>query len=114
MLKTAFMGNTIINKNPLAWKLAGTATNNNTLLMPSDYNEILLWGSYSTIQFSAVVPKQEISSTAIYLRGTEYYNSTNNESIAFKVTSTEAKIEGWYYNGGNARTSGVTFKLYYR
>ena len=100
--------------NPLAWKLAGTATNNNVVAMPTEYNEILLWGSYNTIQFSVVVPKQEISSTAIVPRGAEYYNASNNESVAFKVTSTEAKIEGWYYNGGNARTSGLTFKLYYR
>lgn len=107
------MGKTII-KNPMTWKLAGTATNNNTVAMPTEYNEVLLWGVYSTVQFTAVVPKQEISNTGTYPRCATYYNASNNEAVIFKVTSTEAKIEGWYYNGGNARTSGVTLKLYYR
>lgn len=107
------MATSTIN-NPMAWKLAGTATNNNTVSMPSDYNEILLLGSYGTVQFFAVVPKQEINNTGTYPRCATYYNASNNEAITFKVTSTEAKIEGWYYNGGNARTSGLTFKLYYR
>lgn len=100
--------------NPMAWKLAGTATNNNTVSMPSDYNEILLWGLYGTVLFSAVVPKQEINNTGTYPRCAFYYNASTNEAVAFKVTSTEAKIESWYYNSGNARTSGLTFKLYYR
>jgi len=100
--------------NPMAWKLAGTATGNNPVTMPTDYNEVLLWGLYGTVLFSAVVPKQEISNTGATPRGSFYYNASNNESIIFKVTSTEAKIEGWYYNSGSVRTSGLTFKLYYR
>lgn len=111
------MGKTTI-KNPMTWKLQGTRTSGvdstMQITMPTEYNEVLLWGSYNTIQFSAVVPRHEISSTAIYPRGAEYYNSTNNESVAFKVTSTEADLAGWYYNGGTGRTTGVTFKLYYR
>lgn len=98
----------------LEWKLKGTASGNNTVAMPSDYNEILLWGSYGTVLFTAVVPKQEISSTAIYPRNSFYYNASTNEAVTFKVASTEAKIESWYYNSGNARTSGMIFKLYYR
>lgn len=98
----------------LEWKLKGTATNNNTVAMPTEYNEVLLWASYGTVYFSAVVPKSEISNTAVFPRGSFYYNASNNEAITFKATSTEAKIETWHYNGGNVRTSDLTFKLYYR
>lgn len=115
MLKTAFMGNTIINNNPLAWKLAGTASGTNTVAMPTDYNEVMLVVTgYSTYYFTMIIPKSEISSTNVYPRFANYYNTSNNAGGYCEVNNSTAKLSAFTENNGNVVVSQATFKLYYR
>ena len=100
--------------NPMAWKLAGTATGSNTVSMPTEYNEILLWAQRSTTYFTAVVPKAEISASTVYPRASFYYRADMNDGIYFEVNSSTAKLGQWVQNGGNSVISSATFKLYYR
>lgn len=101
-------------KNPMAWKLQGTATGTgSTVDMPADYNEIMLVALYATSSFFTVVPKNEISSTAIYPRFATYYNASSNAGGYFTVSSSTASIGSLVQNGGQSVT-GATFKLYYR
>ena len=101
-------------KNPMAWKLKGTASGvGSTVNMPTDYNEIMLVATYSTYSFFSTVPKSEISSTAIYPRFATYYNASSNAGGYFTVNSSTASIGSLTQNSGQAVT-GATFKLYYR
>lgn len=99
----------------LEWKLKGTATGNNTVAMPTDYNEIMLVATgYSTYFFTAIVPKSEISSSNIAPRFASYYNASNNAGGYWLVNSSTASLGSYQENGGNNVLSQATFKLYYR
>ena len=116
MLKTAFMGNTIINKNPLAWKLAGEAIGGAHISTPTDYNELLCVATgYSTYYFTATIPKADVTSSMTALRFGTIYNGSVNSGGYWVITTSEAYIGSWQENAGtvNAVPQSV-FRLYYR
>lgn len=100
--------------NPMAWKLAGTASGNAKVTMPTEYSEILLWAQKGTTYFTEVVPKNEISASSIYPRFAFYYRADVCVGGYFEVNSTDACCSQWVENGGTSYLTQVTFKLYYR
>lgn len=101
-------------KNTMAWKLKGTATGTTSITMPTDFNEILLVGKMGAYYWTAVVPKDEISDTAILPRSASYYNASANAFITWRVTKSAMRLELCTENSGTDRTSATTVKLYYR
>lgn len=117
MSKIMYMDNEYaggVTENPLAWKLQGTATGTTSIAMPTDFNEILLVGKMGAYYWTAVVPKDEISDTAILPRSASYYNTSANAFITWRVTKTAMRLELCTENSGTDRTSVTTVKLYYR
>lgn len=109
------MGKTTI-KNPMTWKLAGTATGGTHISMPTEYNEILLVATgYSTYYFTATMSKSEVTSSMTALRFGTIYSGSVNSGGYWIVTTSEAYIGSWQENSGtvNAVPQSVC-KLYYR
>ena len=99
----------------LEWKLAGTASGNTAVNMPTEYNEILLWTQYNTVYFSTIVPRAEVPANGyIYPRTAFYYTSASNAGAYFSVSSSKANLALFVTDGGTNYTSSSTFKLYYR
>lgn len=114
MLKTAFMGNTIINKNPMAWKLQGSLVGRTPIPMPSDYNEVLVVAQYGINAVSATHPKADISNTAFVERLGGYYDNAGYLSASISISASEAKLENFTGIGTGEISASTTFKLYYR
>lgn len=102
--------------NPMAWKLAGTATADTPVNMPTEYNEIMLAAKRNTTYFYVTVPKAEIPTDGsnIFPRFAFYYSGSVNEGGYFSVNKSNARLGQYVYNSGNNGLSTATFKLYYR
>lgn len=96
------------------WTLKGTATGKTAITMPTDFNEILLVGKMGAYYWTSVVPKDEISDTAILPRSASYYNASANAFITWRVTTSTAILELCSENSGTDKSSATTVKLYYR
>ena len=99
--------------NPMAWKLKGTASGQNTVTMPTDYNEIMLVCEKSTFYFTVIISKNEINASFIYPRFAYIYSASNYCGGYFKVNSSTANLDNMMDSGANI-VSQATCKLYYR
>ena len=99
--------------NPMAWKLQGTASGQNTIALPSDFNELMWVVTYGTYFFQGIVCKSDVSVSDIYPRFTFYYNSSNYCGGYVRVNASTIRVDVLNENGAS-KLSSASLKLYYR
>ena len=101
-----------VESSNLAWNVAGTASGSNPVLLPADFNELIVDTKYGTAGYSFSFIREQLSNSEIVYRN-GFYASSGSNVINLRVSLNSIYIETWLFDGTNVLSSSA-LTVYYR